>query len=296
MRRNLRLAALVACVFLTPFLRADCTKDQDHRSNKNSGLVITDFIISGTQSLSSDELAAITSELVGCCFDEDSEELGERVRALFQNRGYFGVEVKSVRIKPSDPIAVPKPAILEAEVLEGQRYRLAEIGFGGNHAFSTDQLRGKFPTKKNDLLNRDKIASGLDNLRELYASDGFIDVAFIPNTTLSNATVILTVDVVEGPQYHMGKLGIFAKKETADQLRKGWQLPEGAVFDYAYIRKYISANRSLLPPEFQEEQVRVVRDCPNATVEVRLPVDAMDPASHTLPKDTVCDAPDGSSK
>ena len=33
MRRNLRLAALVACVFLPPFLRADCTNDQDHRSN-----------------------------------------------------------------------------------------------------------------------------------------------------------------------------------------------------------------------------------------------------------------------
>jgi hypothetical protein len=42
--------------------------------------------------------------------------------------------------------------------------------------------------------------------------------------------------------------------------------------------------------------VRVVWDCPNATVEVRLPVDAMDPAAHTLPNDTVCDAPDGSSK
>jgi hypothetical protein len=97
-------------------------------------------------------------------------------------------------------------------------------------------------------------------------------------------------------QYHMGKLEIFAKKEAADSLRSKWELSEGAVFDRTYLDKYIGSNRSLLPTEFQREHVQVVRDCPDATVDVRLPLDAMDPRSQSLPKDNECGAPDFNSK
>jgi outer membrane protein assembly factor BamA len=291
MRRTRFSTALLTCVFMTAFLRADCTKDQDHRSNKRTGLLITDFTISGTQSLGSDELAAITSELTGSCFDEDSDEVGEWVRALFQNRGYFGVEVKNVHIQPSDPIAAPKPATLEAEVLEGPRYRLAEIKFTGNHAFGGDELRSKFLLKKGDWFSRDKVASGLDGLRKVYVSNGFIDFVCIPNTqNFSNATVGLSVTVLEGPQYYMGKLEILAKKEISDKLIAEWQLPEGAVFDLTYLERYIASNRALLPPDFERQNVQMVRDCPNAMLEVRLPLDAMDPRSQSLPKDSQCDS------
>ena len=285
---------LVRFVFLVAFLRAECTKDQDHRTTKNSGLLITDFTISGTQTLSSDQLTTIASELVGSCFDENSDELEERVRSLFKNRGYFNAQVKTLRIQPGDPIAVPKPVVLEADVLEGPRYTLAEIGFVGNHAVSTPALRSGFPLKKGDLFGRDKIASGLDALRDLYVSSGFIDFTAIPDTqNLSNATVILSVSVMEGQQYHMGNLEIFARKEVADRLRAEWQLPEGEVFDMTYLEKYIASNRSLLPPEFQREHIQLVRDCPNATVDVRLPLDAMDPRSQSVPKDRGCDAARG---
>lgn len=285
---------LVAFVFLAAFLRAQCTKDQDHRTTKNSGLLITDFTITGTQTLSSDELTTIASELVGSCFDENSDELEERVQSSFKNRGYFSAEVKTLHIRPSDPIAVPKPVVLEADVLEGPRYTLAEIGFVGNHAVSTPALRSGFPLKKGDLFGRNKIAGGLDALRDLYLSMGFIDFTAIPDTqNLSNATVILSVSVMEGQQYHMGKLEIFGKKEVADRLRTEWQLPEGAVFDMTYLDKYIGSNRSLLPPEFQREHMQLVRDCRNATVDVRLPLDAMDPRSQSVPKDLGCDAPKG---
>lgn len=285
---------LVTFVFLVAFLRAECTKDQDHRTTKNSGLLITDFTISGTQTLSSDQLTTIASELVGSCFDENSDELEERVRSSFKNRGYFNAQVKILRIQPSDSIAVPKPVVLEADVLEGPLYRLAEIGFVGNHAVSTPALRSGFPLKKGDRFGRDKIASGLDALRDLYVSSGFIDFTAIPDTrNLSNATVILSVSVMEGQQYHMGKLEIFAKKEVADRLRTEWQLPEGAVFDLTYLDKYIGSNRSLLPTGFQREHMQLVRDCRDATVDVRLPLDAMDPRSQAVPKELGCDAPKG---
>ncbi len=285
---------VAALAFLSVLLRADCTKDQDHRTTKNSGLLITDFTINGTQTLSSDELATIEREMTGSCFDENADEIEERVRALFQNRGYFGAVLNSLRIKPNDPVAVPKAVTVEVDVLEGSRYRLAEIGFVGNHAFNADELRNKFPLKKGDLFARDKIASGLDALRDLYLSSGFIAFTAIPDTqNLSNATVILSVAVMEGQQFHMGKLEIFAKKEIVDRLRTEWQMPEGAVFDMTYLENYIGRNRPLLPPDFQREHVQLVRDCQDSTVAVRLPLDATDPRSQSVPKDIGCDAPNG---
>jgi outer membrane protein assembly factor BamA len=295
MRRNRGFVAF-AFVLLSALLSADCIadciKNQDHRSNKNAGLLITDINITGTQTLSSDEVSEITNELIGSCFDDNSEEIGERIRGSFQDKGYFASVLASLRIKPGDPTAVPKPVSLLAEVQEGPRYRLAEIEFVGNHAFSTAELRSQFPLKKGGLFSGDKIATGLDSLRQLYVTKGFIDLFFIPDTEFqSNATLNLSVSVTEGRQYHMGKLEIFAKKEISDRLRAEWQLPEGALFDLTYIRKYISTNRALLPPEFQEEHVQVVRDCQDATVEVRLPIDPVDPRSQSTPKHVECDTP-----
>ena len=255
MRLSQVFAICAAFAFLAACLHADCIKDHDHRSSPTSGLLITDFTIAGTQTLSSEDLSAITNELIGSCFDENSEEIEQRVRSLFQDRGYFTSVVKGIRVRPSDPIAVPKSAILEAEVQEGPRYRMAEIGFAGNRAFTAAELGNEFPIKTGDLFMRNKIASGLDNLRKLYATNGFIDEVSMPDTeNHSDAAVILSVIIGEGPQYHMGKLEIFAPKEIADKLRTAWALPEGAVFDDAYLDKFVDSNRSLLPPGFQREQ------------------------------------------
>jgi hypothetical protein len=121
----MRLApwALFVNLFLSAsFLRAQCV--DDHRSNKNAGIFITDFSITGTQTISATDLDRITSDLIGSCFDEDLDEMGERVRASFQDRGYFKAEVKSLRFKPRDPLGVPKPLTLEGEVSEGPLYKL----------------------------------------------------------------------------------------------------------------------------------------------------------------------------
>ena len=290
MQWNRFFKALIVSALLTSFSRADCIKNQDHRSNKNSGVLVTDLIISGTHTLSSDELNRMRSKLIGDCFDDDSEQLREQVKALFQNRGYFGVSVKSLQIKPLDPLGVPKAIALQAEVDEGPLYRLAEIKFSENHAFNVAKLRTVFPLKKGDLFERDKIAGGLETLRDLYGKVGYLDLTFIPDTqNFSNATISLTITIVEGPQYRMGKLDILANKDVANKLRAEWQLPEGAVFDISYINKYLNQNRSLLPPEFTRDSVQIVRDCPSASAEVRLPLDVSELASHPLRQSVNCE-------
>src|ERR1051326_3675196 len=171
MTRGRSIPVLLAFLLCALFSLADCA--QDHRSNKNAGILVTDFTITGTQAVSATEMARITSDLTGSCFDDDSEEMGERIRALFQDRGYFSVEVKHIGFKPGDPLGIPKPVTMEADVAEGPVYKLSEITFLDNHAFSAQRLRDVFPLKPGEVFERSKIAGGLESLRKLYVTKGY---------------------------------------------------------------------------------------------------------------------------
>ena len=73
--RSPMFAGLGAYLFLTTSVQAaDCTKEQDYRSNRNAGLLITNFIITGTQTLTSEEPAPMRSKLTGSCINEDPDE------------------------------------------------------------------------------------------------------------------------------------------------------------------------------------------------------------------------------
>ena len=275
--------AVVAC--------AECANDHrsdDHGSDKHGGIVVIDFNITGTTTLGSTELARLKGDFAGSCYNDDSEEMQERLRAWFQDRGYFTAEVKSLSFKPRDPLGTPKPVTVEAEVSEGPKYKVAEITFLENHAFSAERLREQFPLKKGDVCARGKVASGLEHLRKLYDSSGFLDFFSIPETEpSSNGTVALKVTVDEGPQYHMGKLAILAGKETEARLRARWEMAEGSTYDSTYIGKFVEENHSLLPEGFTAADVRQLINCPDAVVQVSLIVDPREgssvPPSKTIP-------------
>jgi outer membrane protein insertion porin family len=284
----LRWALLSSLFFSTSLLPAQCAND--HRDKKNAGILISDFNITGTQTISTTDLARITGDMIGSCYDEDSEEMEERLRASFQDRGYFQVEVKSLRFKPRDPLGVPKPVTLEGDVSEGPQYRLGQVSFVKNHAFSDDELRKQFPIKAQDLVERSKIATGLESLRKLYGTRGYIEFTAVPNTQLSsNGIMNLTIELDEGPQYHMGKLEIVAEKEAAARLRAEWKLTEGAVYDQAYIDEYLTVARDLLPANFTRANVQVILNCPDALIHVRLIVDPAQDTSKSQPKNVPCE-------
>ena len=288
-RSSLLVFAMAVCASACAV--AQCAPD--HRSNKSGGILLKDLNLVGTQTLSMDQLAGIAGELTGGCFDDDSDELQQRIRALFQDRGYFRVEVKSLQLKPQDPLAIPKPVVGEAEVAEGPRCKTGEIRFVKNHAFSAERLRREFPIKAGEWFTRGKVAAGLEALRKLYGTDGFLDYDAIPDTEFSSdGTVNLQISFEEGPQYHLQAVEILAKKELAAKLRLQWKLDAGSVYDHGYIARYIEENHDLLPEGFREDQVQVVRDCPRALVDVRIVIDPSEDTSRSAPKDVPCETKD----
>jgi len=289
--RGIWFFLILVCVASLPLgAAAQCATHRDYRTNKNSGVVVADATITGTSSLNSDELASIARASIGTCLDENSDDLAYFVKSLFQDRGYYSAKVSHLELKSGDPLANPKPVVMEAEVLEGSRYKLTRIQFMGNHAFTDAQLRSAFPMKNGEFFQRGKIVDGLNKLRELYVSDGFLDFAtIVDDQALSDSTVVLTLKTAEGTQYHLGKLEIFAPTELADKLRAQWHMAEGAVFNRSYLLDYVRANHALLPANFVPQDMQVVRDCPNAMVEVRMLVDPILAASHPAPREVECE-------
>jgi hemolysin activation/secretion protein len=260
---------------ISALLFVSCQSSLAQNKNEPLGerkIVVESCVISGTRAVDSAELVEITSSMTGSTFNDDAEELRERIQAQFQDRGYFNVEIQKLDSKIIDPLASPKPVRLEAQVGEGTRCRLSTIEFTGNHTLNSEELRAKFPIKIGDEFARSKIAAGLDAMRGLYGSRGFIESVFIPDAKLdSSSTVKLNIEVQEGPQYRMDKLEISGPPEVAEELQMRWELAPGAIFNAAYVDTFLEMNGSLLPADFtQSSGVELFTDCRDATVSVRL--------------------------
>jgi hypothetical protein len=263
----------------------------DRRTDPNAGVLISEVIFEGP-TISSSELSTVKSQLAGACFDEQSEVIEQYVHDAFADRGFAQAEV-NVTLKASDALAVPKPVTLKADVTEGPRFHMGEIRFVDNHAFSMEKLRAAFPIKRGDVFQRPKIVSGLTEIRKLYTRHGYSDLVFVPGIAFSSTgTAALKITISEGPQYRMGELKIYAKKEIVDHLASEWQLREGVVFNLNYPQTFIDKSH-FIPSGFSRQNIRLVRNCPDATIAVLLIVDQTDPKLQTPPKDVPCEKPEG---
>ena len=172
--------------------------------------------------------------------DEDTE----RVRAEYQNRGYFKVLVQQPKTKIRDTgggITIPwihgkgKAVDITMPVEEGDRYRLGSITFSGNkHIPNAAALRSMFPIKDGDIFSREKIAKGLENLRKAYGQGGYINFTSVPNTTFDEdkKLVNLEVDVDEGKQFYVRRIEFQGNTTTRDKvIRRELNIEEGQIYN-----------------------------------------------------------------
>ena len=174
--------------------------------------------------------------------DEDTE----RVRAEFQNRGYFKVVVQDAKTEIHDtghpgfhvPLLMKgagKAVDITIPIDEGEQYRLGEITFKGNEEVkNVKALRSLFPMKDGDIFSREKVAKGLDNLRNAYRELGHINFTSIPNTTFDEdkKLVNLSIDIDEGKKFYVRRIEFAGNTTTRDKvIRREVALEEGQVYD-----------------------------------------------------------------
>jgi len=174
------------------------------------------------------------------------EEDTERVRAEYQNRGYFKAAVSDPTTQMHDtghkgfhiPLlqAGPGKAVdLTMPIEEGDKYRLGKITFKNNKAISNvNALRSLFPIKDGDVFSREKVAKGLENLRKAYGEYGYINYTGVPSTTFDDDKKLayLEIDIDEGKQFYVRRIEFQGNTTTRDKvIRRELALEEGGVYN-----------------------------------------------------------------
>jgi len=173
----------------------------------------------------------------------------ERVRAEYQNRGYFKVIVEDPKTDIKDtghagfhiPLlqkGLGKQVDISIPVEEGDRYRLGSITFKNNKAIRDQRaLRSLFPIKDGEIFSREKIAKGLENLRKAYGEYGYINFTSVPDTKFDDEKklVNLEIDVDEGKQFYVRRIEFQGNTTTRDKvIRREIALEEGQIYNSRY--------------------------------------------------------------
>jgi outer membrane protein insertion porin family len=183
----------------------------------------------------------------GTPFEGVTEDGLERVRRGWQDHGYFNVQVTGeASILTSR--SVSQFIALSVQVDEGSRYNLGGIAFKNNKAISNvDALRGLFPIADGEIFSREKIATGLENLKKAYGELGYINFTSVPDTKVDdeNNLVSLDMDMDEGKQFRVSSFDVLGLDDSVrTALLKDSPVKPGQVFrkrDFdAFLEKHIS--------------------------------------------------------
>ncbi len=184
--------------------------------------------------------------------DDITKDLVERVRQAWQDRGYMKVEVSGEnRILSSNPVS--ESIAVAVRVNAGEQYTLGQIAFKNNKAITdVKRLRDLFPISDGEILDRSKIAKGLENLGKPYDQLGYINCVVIPTPRFNedNQTVSFDMDIDEGKQFVVSSISFLGLDQpVSDDLLKELLLKPGDVFDKRLIDLFFKERSSSLPPE-----------------------------------------------
>jgi outer membrane protein assembly factor BamA len=159
-------------------------------------------------------------------------------------------------------------------VTPGQQYKLKSLQWSGNEAIPTDTLAKMVRIEPGQAANMVRLGDSLSEIQKLYGSKGFVTASITPQPSFDETagSVAITLEVKEGPVFHMGDLefrgldnGLTAK------LRNAWKIRPGEVYNSTYLSEYLPAAQRLLPPTLDwEVSPHVTANVKDKTVDVDL--------------------------
>lgn len=202
-----------------------------------------------------------------------------RVRYALQTRGYFRAEVGDAETTIVSESPTEKVVDVAVRVNPGSIYKLEMLRFGGNKAFdvfSAEQLRSHFPISPGDVFNNEKVRVGLDNLRKLYADEGYINFTPVPTTEVVEElkAIILQIDLDVGARFYFGDLNLAnlrLKPEMVQALDADWSLRKGTPYSPTGLDAFVKQHSGFFPDGFRPERnFAIHQDVKSKTVAVEV--------------------------
>ena len=173
------------------------------------------------------------------------EEARQKIIEVYQGKGFNDVSVE-FRVDPIDEKRGTARVVFT--VTEGVKGAISQIRFEGNAHISQAALRKQMKTRgrtliyfmdKTGRLDEVQLEQDLDTIREYYQNKGFIDVEIkeVRKDRTPKGPMIITIVVLEGPQYHVRKLTISGYEHSSEtRVRAFLKLKEGSVYSPKQLR------------------------------------------------------------
>jgi hypothetical protein len=237
---HLIVRSLVASVLATAAL------GQSHPAESANKILISKLVIE------SNSLPGPDREQIVHSFQQKSYfqlEIGERIRQAFRDIGYFKAVVDEPKF--SFPPQAEKRTIANVTVTvePGTQYRLGEIRFEKATVFPSAQLRDLFPVSTGELFNTTKFVRGLENIRELYGTKGYVNFVASPEAIFeeSRRTINFVLFVDEGKPYNFGQLlleGVEPHAGAANALVDSWKPLVGHRYNSLELHQWLLAHHA----------------------------------------------------
>jgi outer membrane protein insertion porin family len=176
------------------------------------------------------------------------EEDKQRIQNFYQEKGYFLARANEHELTIRDvggqgmkiPLFYPnkpgKRADLSVTVDEGRLYLLNKMNFVGVKLFKTPEtvFPAVFQMKEGDVFSTAKLRKGIEELRKLYGSFGYIDMVPEPGfDPIPNSNKIdMTLSIEEGKQFFVRRIDFSGNTTTRDKvIRRELLIDEGDMFN-----------------------------------------------------------------
>lgn len=149
-------------------------------------------------------------------------------------------------------------------IKEGQQYRLEQTTFSGNKEFSELQLRQQSLIADGEVFDTEQIRKGIDQVRRLYGSRGYINFTPVPNTEPDEDRDVITleIDCDEGKQFYFGKLVVAGRElhpGDGEKIVSAWKRYQGRVYNQDEVEEFWKDIAAFLPPGWKIEQYLEIR-------------------------------------
>jgi surface antigen-like variable number repeat protein len=193
---------------------------------------------------------------------------------VWQDQGYFKVEATAKEEFIRNDFAGKHVRII-AHINEGQQFRLGDVQFRSSDpaeplAFGPEELRRLIPMGEGDIFSAAKIREGLDALRDLYGSHGYIDFVATPLTDIddSRQRISLLMELDQQKQFRVASVEVYGLDQKMETLLKS-KLKPGDVYNWQVVEDFLKQNASALPSDISPSDIELHRNIKRGTIDLR---------------------------
>jgi outer membrane protein insertion porin family len=206
---------------------------------------ISEIKINGYKELNKEDIdGVLTFKVHQTLNPEKIKESIEKIKALYDNKGYYNAEIKE-SIEKSEQ----KDVRVVLNIRENERLYVREISFEGNKAFTDKELKGIMKLEEwgifhfitdSGLLKKEELKQDVDKIHAFYLNNGYVNAQVgEPVITFDKEWIYVKIPIIERKPFRVGKIAITGDllKTPREDLLKNLKIGKRDFYDREAIIK-----------------------------------------------------------